>query len=372
MDHTPGQEPVKQGTALDPLPLPGPPRRPGIKDVAALAGVSWKTVSNVINGSAPVREQTRARVEAAVAELGYRPNLSGRHLRQGRSHLLALAFPEIRNPYFADLAHAVILTAQEHGYTVLIDETFADAGRERVVAEGFHVHLLDGVLFSPQALALHDVVAVRGNLPMVMIGEHALPARGEPAVVDHVVIDNTASAREATAHLLETGRRRIAFLGGEAGLSSGTGALRRAGYEAALNAAGLTATSTFLAAQYTRPVGAATVSAGIAAFQGPDAIDALLCANDQLAVGAMHALREAGLRVPQDVAVLGWDDIEEGRYSHPTLTSVSPDVEALAQLAVELLVSRIEGSREPPRVHIVAHTLEVRESTAPATPAPTA
>lgn len=336
--------------------------RPGIKQVAELAGVSWKTVSNVVNGTVPVSDGTRARVEAAIAELGYRPNLTGRHLRQGRSNLLALAFPGIRNPYFADLAHRVIVAAEPRGYRVLIDETFGDAESERLVADGFQVHLLDGVIFSPQGIPLAELHSARHALPMVLIGEHALPVPGVAPSHDHVVIDNVASAKEATGHLLAGGRRRIAFLGTGAGLSYGTGFLRRAGYEAAMAEAGVATTATFIAPEYTRAVGAQTVASALDRFTGPDHFDGLVCANDQLALGAMHALRVAGVRVPDDVAVVGWDNIEDGEYSDPPLTTIAPDADLLASTAVDLLVRRIEGSEEPPAVHIVPHRLVVRGS----------
>ncbi len=339
-----------------------PARRPNVKDVAALAGVSWKTVSNVVNGTAPVRDSTRERVQQAIDQLGYRPNAAGRNLRQGRSRLLALAIPEIRLAYFADLAHAVILAAKARGYTVLIDETFAEPGHEQVVAEGFRVDLLDGVIFSPQALADSDLVAAGGRLPMVMLGEATLPVDGGAAAADHVVIDNVASAREATEHLIASGRRRIGFLGVRATETNGTGVLRHAGYVAALDAHGLP-TEAFPAPTYSRPGGAEVVGGLLDRFTGPDPLDALVCANDLLAIGAMHVLRAAGLRVPDDVAVLGWDGTEDGIYSNPTLTTVAPDLSALAELAVDLVLARVDGSTATPQVHTVGHRLIVREST---------
>ncbi|TDE91530.1 LacI family transcriptional regulator [Occultella glacieicola] len=337
-------------------------RRPTVKDVAAAADVSWKTVSNVVNGTAPVRASTRERVQRAIDQLGYRPNAAGRNLRRGRSRLLALAIPEIRLAYFADLAHAVILAAKARGYTVLIDETFADPAHERVVAQGFQVDLLDGLIFSPQALSDRDLVAAGGRLPMVMLGEATLPLDGGEAAADHVVIDNVASAREATEHLIEAGRSRIGFLGVRETETNGTGVLRHTGYAMALQEHGLPAVA-FPAPTYSRPGGAAAIGAVIERFTGPDALDALVCANDLLAIGAMHILRGAGLRVPQDVAVIGWDGTEDGNYSNPTLTTVAPDLGALAELAVDLALGRVDGSTASPQVHLVGHRLIVREST---------
>lgn len=346
--------------ASGPSPDNKPRGRPGIKDVAALAEVSWKTVSNVINGTAAVRPATRARVEAAIDELGYRPTLSGRHLRQGRSNLLALAIADLRLPYFSDLAHAVIEAAGRKGYTVLLDETFAEEGRERRAAFGFGVHLLDGLLFSPQSLAHEEIVKAGAQLPTVLLGEHALPRDGDEVTLDRVVIDNVTSAREATEHLIALGRRHIVFLGSSSDESGSTGALRRDGY---LQALGNTAPSVTLpTAIYSRTEGLTQISAYLAEF-GAEALDGLICGNDQLAIGAMLALRRAGLRVPDDVAVLGWDGSEEGYFANPGLTTIAPNLDQLATLAVELLLARIDGSAQSPQVHVLAHTLHVREST---------
>ncbi|MGC0274263.1 LacI family DNA-binding transcriptional regulator [Pseudactinotalea sp. Z1739] len=349
--------------------------RPGIKDVAALANVSWKTVSNVVNESAPVRPQTRARVEAAIAELGYRPTLSGRYLRQGRSRILGLAVADLRLPYFSDLAHAVIEAAGKRDYTVLIEETLAEVEQERHAADGFGVHLLDGLIYSPQSLDPEEIRRSGTTLPTVVLGEHGLAELTRDLALDRVLIDNVAAAREATQHLLDTGRRAIVFLGADPhpdpdpphdqrrGSASGAGSLRRDGY---LEAIGNAMTPTILPTTvYSRATGYDGISTFLAK-SGTDHLDAIFCANDQLAIGVMAALREAGLRVPEDVAVLGWDGSEEGRFANPSLTSVTPDLQALSELAVDLLLDRIEGSAGPGKVHVLPHQIHVRDSTAPA------
>ncbi len=205
-----------------------------LKDVAARAGVSPKTVSNVVNGYEHVTPETRSRVEAALEELGYRPNLSARHLRRGASGIIALVVPELDVPYFAELARHVIRAAAERSLTVIIDQTDGDPERERVVLEGDRALLLDGLILSPLGLAREDLERRRDGTPLVLLGEHI---SGGP--VDHVWIDNVAAAREATRHLLSLGRRRIAAIGDQPYEHGETAQLRTRGFVTALQEAGI-------------------------------------------------------------------------------------------------------------------------------------
>jgi DNA-binding LacI/PurR family transcriptional regulator len=329
-----------------------------LKDVAALAGVSVKTVSNVVNGYVHVSPDTRARVEKAIAELNYRPNLSARSLRRGRTGVIALAVPELDIPYFAELARYIVTAAATHGWTVLIDQTEGDREREGVVVAGIRDHLIDGLIFSPLALSGHDLAARADGTPMVLLGErvHHGPA-------DQVVIDNVSAAREVTAHLVSLGRRRVAAIGAQHSAEGVTARLRLSGYRAALADAGLPADPALVAPApvWHRADGARAMRALLDAGAPPDAV---FCFNDTLALGAMRALYEHGLRVPDDVAVAGFDDIEDGRYAVPTLTTVAPDKAEIARRAVDLLADRISGGPDgPARETIAAHRLEIREST---------
>lgn len=204
-----------------------------LKDVAERAGVSVKTVSNVVNGYVHVRPDTRARVEEAIAELNYRPNLSARHLRKGRTGVIALAVPELDIPYFAELARYVVTAAADFGWTVLIDQTGGGREQERVVASGITDHLIDGLIFSPLALTAEDLAGL-DNRPMVLLGE-----RVDHGPADHVVIDNVGAAREITSHLIGLGRRRIAAIGSQRTPEGASARLRLTGYTDALRAAGL-------------------------------------------------------------------------------------------------------------------------------------
>lgn len=339
-------------------------RAPGVKDVAAAAGVSWKTVSNVVNGTGRVAATTRTRVEEAIADLGYRPSLAGRQLRQGRANILALAVPEIDSPYFSGLAHAVIEAADAHGYRVFIDETRGDRATEESVARGFEVRLIDGIVFSPLELSQSEVDRLRGSTPMVLLGERPADPRSGAVQTDHVSIDNVLAAREATRHLLDSGRSRLAFLGAEPGVPERSGAPRLRGFREALTDAGLPVRDEWVlpALTYDRASGAQALEKVLARI---GEVDGILCGNDLLALGALHVLRTNGVRVPQDVAVIGWDNTEDGRFANPTLTTVAPDVRALAKHAVERLVAQVEGRPGEPSDAVVPHRLLVRESSRP-------
>jgi DNA-binding LacI/PurR family transcriptional regulator len=332
--------------------------RASLKHVAALAGVSVKTVSNVVNGYAHVTERTRVRVQQAIAELNYRPNLAARQLRQGRSDVIALALPALDLPYFAELARSVIRCAEVRGWTVLIDQTDGLVEREQLVLDGIRGRLIDGLIFSPIALGAADLERRRDTTPLVLLGERVFDG---PA--DHVAIDNIAAARAATAHLIGLGRRRIAAIGDQPLPTSQTAHLRLRGFREALAEAGLPAPPEWTAAvdHYHRGDGAAAMRR---LLELPDPPDAVFCFNDLLALGALREAYDQDVRVPEDLAVVGWDDIEDGRYSTPTLTTVSPDKQQIASVAVDFLAARLGADSGPPHEVTAPFTLAVRESTA--------
>ncbi|MFD6274757.1 LacI family DNA-binding transcriptional regulator [Streptomyces sp. NPDC060209] len=343
--------------------------RPRIKDVARHAGVSEKTVSNVINDYVHVSDRTRRVVREAIDHLGYRVNLAGRHLRKGRTGIIALVVPELDVPYFAELARHVIREAEQLSLTVLIHQSGADREHELAALAGFGSDFVDGIILSPLALTADDVSHRAGAPPTVLLGE--LLEEG----ADHVAIDNERAAREATEHLIGLGRRTVLAVGGIEAPGLGTAEARTRGYLAALAEAGIAHRPEALlpVGDFRMPDGALAVTRALRAGARPDA---LLCLNDQLALGALRALHEYGLRVPEDVAVIGFDDVEGGRFSVPTLSTVAPDKAAVARVAVQLLHQRIEeAARSPqepdpgdsgiqsPQDRVVAHRLVLREST---------
>ncbi|MEV4170477.1 LacI family DNA-binding transcriptional regulator [Nonomuraea sp. NPDC049709] len=325
-------------------------------DVARAAGVSQRTVSNVVNDYEYVRPETRRRVLDAMAELGYVPNAAARRLRSARTGLIALVVPDFRARIFADLAGQVVREAEALGYTVLIELTESDRERELKVLTGGRDQLSDGAIMMAMSLRPDDGQRRRPDYPIVLIGDEVL--EGE---VPHVGIPNREASLAVVRHLAGTGRRRLMLLGHDpdGGL---TARLRLRGFLEGLAEAGLTAYDELLVgADWTRADGRRAIEEHLDAGRRlPDAIYAM---NDSLALGALRALRSRGVRVPEEVALVGFDDVEEARYATPSLTSVSPDVEALARNAVAMLDEQIggrSGGRES-RV-VVDFRLEVRES----------
>lgn len=320
---------------------------PKLRDVAEHAGVSVRTVSNVVNGFRYVAPATRERVQASIDALGYRPNMAARTLRRGRTGLVALVVPEIDSPYFAELAARTVRIAERRGLTVLIDQTDGDAEREKELLHGRRSQLVDGVLFSPWAVAPAELAARTDTVPLVLLGEH-----DGTTGVDHVAIDNVAAAREATGHLLATGRRRIAALGIQPRSLNATARQRLAGYREALAEADLPG----LEIPVQRLHRADGHRAMLELLDRAEPPDAVFCFTDELALGALRAAADRGVTVPGDLALVGFDDIEDGRFSVPALTTVSPDKDRIAELALD----RLAAEPGPPRSIVAPHRLVVR------------
>lgn len=332
-----------------------------LHDVARHAGVSIKTVSNVVNERQHVSHATRQRVLESVAVLDYRPNLSARSLRSGRSGVIGLAVPELTLAYFAQLADDVIREAEARGLVVLVEQTRGgDRARELELLRSPRRQLTDGLLFSPLGMSHDDADLVDIGSPLVLLGERIFDA---PA--DHVTMQNVEAAVAATAHLLQVGRRRVAVLGAHPGERVGSAGLRLEGYQQALRAAGLPYDDALVVevGLWHRSNGAAAMRE-LLARRAP--FDGLFAMNDELALGAMRVMQEVGVRVPEDVAVIGFDDIDEGQYSLPSLTSVDPGRREIARIAVDVLVERIRGASfadVPPRKERSAFRIVEREST---------
>ncbi len=330
-----------------------------LKDIAAYTGFSAKTVSNVINGNyARVSAKTRAQILDAIEKLSYQPDIAARHLRKAHVGVIALAIPYLANPYFTEVATAITAAAIEHSYTVLLDYTEGKRENELLLVKGLRPHLIDGLILDAQALTTEDLQPEEIKKPIVLLGERFF---GAP--YDHVIIDNVAAAHLATSHLLSLGKRRIAAIGVvERGLSE-TPVLRLQGFLQALREAGQETDPTLLIPMdsWHRANGAEAMRYLLSLKHPPDAV---FCFNDLLALGAMSVLHEAGLHIPRDVAVVGVDDIEDGHYATPTLTTIAPDKEEISRLAVSLLLGRIKGTRQqPPEQIAVPFHLHVRKST---------
>lgn len=332
-----------------------------LQEVARVAGVSPRTVSNVVNGYQHVAPRTRDQVQAVIKALGYRPNAAARSLRTGRTGLLGLVVPALDQPYFAELARAVVGEATAAGFTVVVDQTDGDPDREReLLLQGPRGAMFDGLILSPLALTAGDLLGADPERPVVLLGERTVDT-----TFDHVQIDNVAAAREATEHLISLGRKRIAAIGLQT--EAHTGRQRAEGFMLALAEAGLPAHPHLLryVDAYDRASGFGAMSVVLDGDLRPDAV---FCFNDMLAVGALRACLTRGLRVPEDVALIGFDDVEEARYLTPSLSTVRPDRDQIARVAVRRLVERLDrrpaAGGETQDV-TVPHTLVLRESTGP-------
>lgn len=332
-----------------------------MQDVARLAGVSVMTVSNVINEHPHVRDSTRQKVAAAITELGYHVNTSARSLRQGRTGVIALAVPEIDRPYFGLLANLLIERAAARGFELVVEQTAASRERELDAISRSRLRNYDGLILSAVELHDDDAVLLRGDYPTVILGE-----RGFSGPLDHVVMANEEGAALATAHLVDRGCRTIAMLGG---YHSDSGAVdvstsRVRGFESALVSGGITPDARLVRpTAYTLEGGRSAMTELLGEF--PD-VDGVFCATDLIAVGAMRALADAGRRMPQDVAVVGFDDVPLASFLTPSLTTIAPDHAAMADAAVTMLIDRIEGSRADDDYRTVVGPVRLveRESTA--------
>ena len=332
-----------------------------MRDVAELAGVSIKTVSNVVRDWPYVAPETRRRVQEALDTLGYRMNLSARTLKSGRSGIIALAVPALDSPYFAELTAELVRQAATLGWAVLVDQTDADPDRERHVVEGLSGRLIDGLIYSPAALSAADIAELRPQrTPMVLLGEHVPDHAG-----DSVAIDYAAAAREMTEYLLSIDRS-IAAIGTQRQLSDDASRLRANGFDEALTEAGVSAAGVphVEVDAFSRAEGARAMRELLSAPKRPTVV---FCFSDLLALGACHEAARQGLAVPADIAIAGFDDIEEGRFATPSLTTVRPDKVGIVEVALRLLQDRLLGPPVDPlrdsRSVTPGFELVVRDST---------
>lgn len=326
-----------------------------LRDVAQHAGVSVKTASNVINNYEHVKPSTRAKVLDAIEHLGYRPNLSARQLKYGRSGFLALALPHLDSPYFSELASRFSAAAVSRGFIPLLEVTNADVEAERHMLDGVQTHMIDAVVFSPLTVTAEEIAARKDATPMVLLGERAVPTG-----YDHVAVDSVAAAKAVTEHLIGLGRTRIAAVGRES--AQGTASVRLDGYLAAMREHGLEVDDSLIIGvqNYERDAGYRAMGHLLTL---PDPPHAAFCFNDLLAIGALRACADAGVRVPEDVAVAGFDDITEAQYYTPRLTTVRPDIGFLVDEVLRLLEGLIGKSERQVEDIDVPWSLEVREST---------
>lgn len=332
---------------------PQPMRVRTVKEIAAIANVSVATVSRALQRPEIVSEETRLRIHEVVKRLGYTPNALARNLRTARTRLIVALVPDISNPFFSEVIRGIEQVAYETGYSVLLGETQSNLVREQAYAEMVAARQADGII-----TMFHRIPTVPGGgrLPLVNACEYVRDSE-----ISSVYIDNVAAARAAVDYLVMLGHRDIAFVAGPS--SSPICVDREVGYHQALEQAGIVFNEALTA------VGDFSIEAGERAIerflvQG-QAFSAVFCSNDEMAIGAMRALISHGLRVPEDVSVVGFDDIRFSRYTSPSLTTVAQPKNALGREAMTLLLELLNDPDVPPRKRVLSADLVVRGSTAP-------
>ena len=329
------------------------------EDVAHLAGVSRATVSYVVNnGPRPVAHETRQRVLQAIQKLGYQPNAVARNLRMQRSSTLGLIVPDTHNPYFSEVARGIERIAFEHGYTVFLCHSGSDLACEIKYIDMLHAQRVAGIIWIPGTADFTPYQRLSGYGIRTVIIDRLVSNDKVPAVT----ADNYHGGILATKHLLDLGHRRIGYISRPVDLSHSKG--RFQGFQAALQQAGIGYDPDLVVkGGFMLEDGKRAVQQLLALDEPPTAIFAY---NDIMAIGALRALHEHGLRVPEDFSLVGFDDIAQASFTCPALTTVYLPKYEMGQLGAELLISLIE--KKKPDASVLAPLdveLVVRESTGP-------
>ena len=328
--------------------------RTTMADVARVAGVSQMTVSRVVNGKGDVSEATRQRVLDVIERLGYRPSGIARGLATQRTGTLGLVVPDVANPFFSDVARGVEHVAHAEGYNVFLCNTEEDAQRELAVLRSLEEKRVDGLVLCSSRLSEDELLGVVArHLSVVLVNRRMVGER-----VRSVFLDDQAGGLLATRHLLDTGHQAVGYLAGPE--VSHSGRLRARGYRAALASARLPYYPDWV--QPCIPDVEGGHEAAHALLETHPELTALFCYNDLVAVGALHACAELGLRVPQDVAVVGHDGIPLSAWVTPPLTTCLVPRYELGGEAVRLLLEQIENGDDGRQEVVLRADLVIRAS----------
>jgi len=325
-----------------------------IQDVAKAAGVSVATVSRVLNKSKSVSAETRELVLDTIKKLNYQPNLLGRNLRRTETRLILILLPSISNPFYATLVKGAEDVAHKNGYNVMLCNTDSDINRERTYLELLKNRLADGLIFMSPEIDKDELTSISKNFPVVQCCEYK-----EGADVPRIAIDNLAAAYKAVKHLVGLGHRRIGMISG--GNEYVSTKQRELGYRNALEDSGIDFDSTLIKhGNYGFRSGLRAANQLLSMSNRPTAIFAI---SDSMAVGAIRAAKENGLKVPGDLAVVGFDDISFASMCEPPLTTISQPKYDLGCAAMELLLWQIQGKHVETNEIILEHELIIRQST---------
>ena len=333
-----------------------------IKDIAQAAGVSHSTVSRALKGTGRMAPATRERIRRIAQELGYTPSLVARSLVTQRTHTLGLVVTTIADPFHTEVVRGVEERAREAGYSLLLAMSNEDPQQEMQAVRSFQERRVDGVIVAASRVgARYGGLLCELGVPIVLINNHV-----EGANIHSVAHDDYNGARQVMAHLLALGYRRIAYLGNAHG--GNAQARRQGGWRDALLEAGLPAPRTLCAEGPDGRVESGQIALERLLTQAARWPEAIFCYNDMMAIGVMHALKARGLRIPDDIALVGFDDIDLARYLDPALTTLAQPRYEMGRQAVEVLLALLDGSTKPRRRITLQGHLVVRASTASAAP----
>ncbi|MGC9522848.1 MAG: LacI family DNA-binding transcriptional regulator [Anaerolineae bacterium] len=333
-----------------------------IKDIAQAVGVSHSTVSRALNDSPLINEKTRARIQAVATEMGYIPNAVARSLKAQRSGTVGLVVTALTDPFFSEVMAGVDEVAGEAGLSMFVAASHNRPEREMDVIETFHRRRVEGIIVAASRLSsrYHSRLA-RIQVPIVLLNQHT--DETQPGF-HSVAFDERAGAHLAVAHLLELGHRRVGYLG--LGNRQRSNRLRLAGYRDAMRQVGIEAEPRWALVVPETEIGELSDSA-VGEKMLPALLEvgltAVFCYNDRTAAGALLACRAQGVAVPDDVSIVGFDDIELARWLSPTLTTVRQPREAMGRAAMEMMLALLAG--EPVEDRLLAPELVRRKSTKP-------
>lgn len=325
-----------------------------ISDVAQAAGVSVATVSRVINGNANVSPETLEKVQKAIQNLNYRPNLLGRDLRRTKSERVLVLLPSISNPFYSEIVKGIEDVANESGYSIMLCNTDSDIKREKKYIKMLKSRLADGAILMASEMNCEELTELSEEVPMVQCCEYK-----EGIPVPHVSIDNEKAAYKAVKHLISLGHRKIAFIGANNQFLSSF--LRKKGYLRALAEENIEHNPAYVCyGDYSYKSGLRNMKKLLDMKERPTAV---FCISDIMAIGAIRSAMEEKLKVPEDLAVCGFDNIYFSRMFTPSVTTVSQPMYDLGCTAMELLIKMIEKKSTEAGHRFLEHELIIREST---------
>ncbi len=330
-----------------------PRRVPTMEDVAREAGVSRALVSLVMREQPNVSEVRRVRVLEAAERLGYRPNAMARSLASRRTRTVGVVLDDLRNPFFAEIAGGVEELASDLGYQMLISAGGRQARREQAALSTLLEYRVDGIILVSPRMEVGDIRAAAAEVPVVMVGRRV---RGADA--DFVIIDEGHGVELVLDHLVSLGHRRITHVDGGSGAG---GPQRRAAFLRGMERRRLARQASVIHGDFTEEAG---VSAARQLLAGPVLPTAVFAANDLVAAGLLGGLDHAGVNVPGDVSIVGYDNVSIAHLAHVSLTTVHQPRSEMGQMALELLLDRIDNRRES-IVRVVEPSLVVRSTTGP-------